>query len=149
MESLDHLPAGGEANHAKRAAKNESVQVARYAKQFCLDEQDMLGDRLDLLQKTPVEMGRAAARTIPDLVYYMMLANPTLTQTGRAMWNATDGTTSATGALARSTLSALIAILMKAVEGDATLNLMPNALGYGCGVIRYSGAALRICSAEQ
>ncbi len=142
MESLDHLPPGDEANHAKRSAKNETVQAARYAKQFMIDEQDMLGDRLSLLQTTPVEMGRAAGRLIPDLVYYMMLANPSLTQTGRAMWNSTDGTTSATGALARSTLSALIALLMKMTEGDATLNFMPTHLVVGAELL---DTAVQLC----
>jgi len=131
LESLDHLPAGGEAGHAKRTAWKEIQSAARYAKQFQLDEQDLIGDRLGLLNSTPLKMGQAAGRMRPDLVYGLMLANPTMARTTRAAFHTTDGTLLTAGALAGPTLSTAIASLMKQQDNGATLNLQPTHLVVG------------------
>lgn len=129
MESLDHLPPGGEANHAKRSAKAETVAADRYAKQYAIDEQDMMGDNLGLLQRSPREMGLAAARLVPDLVYYVILSNPTLTSTGRALFNTTDGTTAVSGALGTvGNLGVLIAAMQKLQQNGINLNMLPTHL---------------------
>lgn len=128
MEQLDHLPAGGEAGHAKRADWKEVVQAARFAKQWMVDEQDLIGDRLGLLTKSPAQAGAAAGRMRPDLVYGVLLANPTMARTGRAAFHTTDGTLLSAAALAGPTLSTAIASMMKQKDGDATLNLQPTHL---------------------
>jgi phage major head subunit gpT-like protein len=51
------------------------------------------------------------------------MSNPTLTQTARALFNSTDGNAATGKALARATLSEMIARLLKVKDGDATLNL--------------------------
>jgi hypothetical protein len=128
MESMEYLPPGGEAGHAKRSDKNETVQAARYAKQYQIDEQDLIGDRLGLLSTTPTAMGRAAGRLIPDLVYGLLLANPTMARTGRAAFHTTDGTLLTAAALGGPSLSVAIASLMRQTDGEATLNLQPTHL---------------------
>jgi len=128
MESMDYLPPGGDAKHAKRADFGETVQAARYAKQYVIDEQDLIGDRLDLLQRSPMAMGRAAGRLVPDLVYGLLLANPTMTRTSRAAFHVTDGTLLSSAAFAAASLSTGIASLMKQKDGDASLGLMPTHL---------------------
>jgi hypothetical protein len=128
MEAMDYLPPGGEAGHAKRSDKNETVQAARYAKQYQIDEQDLIGDRLGLLATTPMAMGRAAGRLIPDLVYGLLLANPTMARTGRAAFHTTDGTLLTGAALESASLSTAIASLMKQTDNGATLNLQPTHL---------------------
>jgi len=128
IASLDHLPAGGEAGHAKRSAHKEIQSAARYAKQFMIDEQDLIGDRLGLLRDAPFRMGQAAARMRPDLVYGLLLANPTMARTGRAAFHATDGTLLADAAFSGPNLSLAISSLMKQKDGDATLGLRPTHL---------------------
>ncbi len=131
MESLDPLPPGGEAGHAKRSAWKELQSAARYAKQFMIDEQDLIGDRLGLLKDTPFAMGRAAGRLRPDLVYGLLLANPTMNRTQRAAFHTQDGTLLSGAALGSASLSTAIASLMKQKDGDATLNLNPTHLLVG------------------
>ncbi len=146
MESLDYLPPGGEAAHAKRSDKNESVQAARFAKQYQIDEQDLIGDRLGLLASTPQAMGRAAGRLIPDLVYGLLLANPTMVRTGRAAFHTTDGTLLTAAAFGKDSLSDAIASLMKQKDGDATLNLNPTHIITGAEladeVVQLTGSAV-------
>lgn len=128
LESLDYLPPSGQATHAKRAAWKEVQSAARYAKQFAIDEQDLIGDRLGLLQRTPFLMGQAAARLIPDLVYGLLLSPPTMARTGRAAFHATDGNLGSAAAFSGTALSTAIAGMARQKDGDATLNLMPTHL---------------------
>ncbi|WP_146404997.1 phage major capsid protein [Allorhodopirellula heiligendammensis] len=128
MESFDHLPAGGEAGQASRAAWKEIVSAARYAKQWQIDEQDLIGDRLGLLTRSAQQAGAAAGRLRPDLVYGVMLANPTMARTNRAAFHLTDGTLLTAAALSGPAMSTAIASMMKQKDGDATLNLQPTHL---------------------
>ncbi len=128
ISSLDYLPSGGEAGHAKRSAYKEVQSAARYAKQFMIDEQDLIGDRLNLLRDTPFKMGQAAGRMRPDLVYGLLLANPTMARTGRAAFHTDDGTLLQAAAFSSAALSLAISSLMKQKDGDATLGLRPTHL---------------------
>lgn len=121
---LELLPRGKEAKHMERDDTAESYSIARYAKQFVVDEQDIIDDRLNALSDTPQMMGRAAARLRPDLVYAILLANANLTATGRALFNATDGNLDTGSALAASTLQAAITAIQTFQENSVNLNLM-------------------------
>ena len=146
MESLDHLPPGQLAAHAKQSAHGEKVQAARYAKQYVIDEQHLVGDRLDLLSRVPRQMGKAAARLIPDLVYWLLLSNPTMARTGRTAFNSTDGTLATAAAFDKAPLQALISSLMQQQDGDAVLNLQPTHLMTGTeladAVVQLTGSAV-------
>lgn len=123
---LDHLPIGGEASHATRAAKTEQAKVERFAKQMELDEADVLGDNFGKLKETPRDFGLAAGRVRPNIGAAILLANANLNATGRALFNTTDGNKFGSAALSRASLSAAIAAMMKFKDGDAILNLKPT-----------------------
>lgn len=125
---LEKLPRGGEADHLSRADVGESYRIARYAKQFQVDEQDVIDDALGALADTPVEMGMAAARLRPDLVYAILLANPTLTATARSLFNSTDNNLDTSSALAAATLRAAVSGMMLFQENGVNLNLKPTHL---------------------
>jgi len=138
--TLDRLPSGGTANHATVSDSHETYKIARYAKKFVMDEQDILNDRLGALLGMPVAMGKAARRLRPDLVYSIMLENPDLVADSGAVFNATAVTTAGghanlgTGALASATLKAGISAMVKQRLGRTTtdpgeaLNLRPKWL---------------------
>lgn len=123
---LEYLPIGGEAAHAKRQTQTESIRVERFAKQMEIDEADLLGDNFNKLSDTPRDFGLAAARVRPNLVASIILDNPTLTATGRDLFNTTDGNKKGSSALSRTSLSAAIAAMSKFKDGDATLNIAPT-----------------------
>jgi hypothetical protein len=125
-QNLAYLPIGGEAAHATRSTLAETVRVERFARQMEIDEADLLGDNFGKLAETPRDFGLAAARVRPDLCANILLANPTLTATNRALTNTTDGNRFGSAALARATLSAAIAAMSKFKDGDASLNLAPS-----------------------
>lgn len=127
--TMKKLPRGGKADHAERSDKAESYKIARYAEQFVIDEQDIIDDSLNAFDQTPRDMAMKCARLRPDLVYSILLSNPTLTATGRALFNTTDGNYVASGsALANTTLRTACASFLLVRENDANLNLMPTHL---------------------
>ena len=121
--SLKLHPVGGAAQHGSRRVLTEKTQVSRFSEQLKIDEADMMGDNFGKLKDTPRDFGLAAGRLRPDMVASVLMANPNLLQTGRALFNTTDGNTATGKALARATLSELIAALSKRRDGDANLNL--------------------------
>lgn len=125
---LKKLPRGGSADHGKFGDKLESYKIARYAKQLQIDEQDIIDDSLNAFQSTGPDLGKAAARLRPDLCYAILLANPTLTATARALFNTTDANLGSSSALAGPTLKVAIAAMQNVQENGVNLNLTPTHL---------------------
>jgi hypothetical protein len=132
MEAAGDLslhPAGGEADHATRAARSEQSKVDRFSRQMNIDEADFMSDNFGKLADTPRDFGLAAGRVRPSLVAAILLANPSLLVTGRQLFNATDVSDIGTGqALDRAPLSLAIAKLGLRRDGDASLNLRATHL---------------------
>lgn len=129
--ALDRHPRGATAKHADFSDDYETYSVARYSKQFSADEQDFIDDRLNALMAAPQEMGASARRLVQDLVYSILLANPALTATSGALFNATAETTAGghanltTAVLGSAGLKAAItAMAAKRLDG-VPLNIRP------------------------
>ena len=116
---MEQLPRGGTAKHATASDAHETYKIARYAKQFVVDEQDVIDDRLGAIMRMPTEMGEAARSLRPDLVYSLLLENPSLVADSGAVFNATAVTTAGghanlgTAALADSALKLAITAMVK------------------------------------
>jgi hypothetical protein len=132
--NLKILPRGGTATHASLSDSKETYSIARFAKQFVVDEQDVIDDRLGAIMRMPMQMGNAARRLRPDLVYSILLANPTMTDTG-ALFNSTAVTTA--GGHANLTTAVLGSTGLKAgieamgayrTDDNAVLNIRPKFL---------------------
>ena len=125
---LEKLPRGGTAKHATISDSEETYKIARYAEQWVVDEQDAIDDRLGALSRVPFEMGQAAARMRPDLVYAIILANDTLTD-GGALFNSTAETTAGghanlgTDAFAAAALRTAVGTFKKRQQDLVNLNL--------------------------
>jgi hypothetical protein len=89
---LQVLPRGDTAKHATMSDTYETYKIKRFAKQFVVDEQDVIDDRLGAIMRMPVDMGQAARSLRPDMVYSLILENPTMVDTG-AVYNSTAVTT--------------------------------------------------------
>jgi hypothetical protein len=125
----------GEADHASMAAVNEKVKADRFSRQAQIDEVHFINDQFGMLRDSPVEFGRMARRLVPNMVAAVLLANANLAATGRALFNATDGSLLTSAALSAANLSRARGVLSKRKEGDASLNfdashlLVPSDLG--------------------
>lgn len=137
---LQQLPRGDTAKHATMSDSHETYKIARYAKQFVVDEQDVIDDRLGAILRMPAEMGEAARQLRPDLVYSLLLENPTMVADSGAAFNATAVTTSGghanlgTAALASGALKTAIGAMVKqrlnrtASDPGRALTLRPKFL---------------------
>jgi hypothetical protein len=90
--SLKPLARGGTAQHASPSDSKETYHLARYAQQISIDEMDLIDDEAGALRSMSNEFGSAAKRLRPDLVYSILLENPTMSDTG-ALFNSTVVTT--------------------------------------------------------
>ena len=120
---LKKLPRGSEAQHSKMSDTAESYKISRFAAQFQVDEQDMIDDNLGVFADQPTRHGQAAKRLKPDLVYGIILRNPTLTQTGRSLFHATDGNLLTSAALTAAKLRAALATMRLFRENSVNLNI--------------------------
>jgi hypothetical protein len=131
---LKQLPRGDTAKDATVSDARETYKIGRYARKWVVDEQDILDDRLGAIMRMPQEMGNAARRLRPDLVYSLLLANAALADTG-ALFNATAVTTAGghanltTAVLGATGLKAAILAMAAYREADGTvLNIKPRYL---------------------
>lgn len=129
VAGLNKLPRGGEADHLNRSDTAESYKIARYAGQFVIDEQDIIDDSMNALADTPQEMGKLAARLRPDLVYAILLANPTMAD-GVAVFSSagTRGNLGSSAALQASTLKTGISAMRLLQENGVNIGLKATHL---------------------
>lgn len=118
---LQKLPRGATAQHTTIGDSAEEYKIARYAQQFCADEQDIIDDAFNVLLDMPREMGYAAARLRPDLVYSLLHANANLSDSV-ALFDALHGNT-ATDALAAAAIQAAITAMAIQRKNGVPLNL--------------------------
>jgi len=126
--NLALLPAGQTADHATRSDLVETYKIARYAKQFVIDDQDFINDSFGAMNDTPVEMGNAARRLRPDLVYYILMSNPALGADAVALFHSTHNNLNTSATLASATIKAAIADIELQTENSVNLNLRASHL---------------------
>jgi hypothetical protein len=126
--SLDKLARGNSATHYNRSDRSENYKVARYARQFVVDEQDVIDDRLNALQDMPKEMGLAAARLRPDIVYSILFANAALNADSVALFHSTHANTDSSAGLAASTLKTGMVKVAIQTDNGVNLNLRASHL---------------------
>ena len=76
--SLREVPAGAEYKYATVGDRGETIQLATYGELLSLNRQTIINDDLNAFAKIPMMMGRAARRTIGNLVYAILTSNPTM-----------------------------------------------------------------------
>ncbi len=68
---------GGTAQHSNVSDSGQTFKLARFSKQFSVDEMDIIDDRFGALLSAPAEHGKAARRLRPQLVYSLLNQNGT------------------------------------------------------------------------
>ena len=96
---MKKMPRHQTAEDATVEAVLESYKLARYANKFIVDEMDIIDDRFGALDMVaPKDMGQAARVLRPDLVYSILLGNPTMGQDSKALFHVDHGNYVASGA---------------------------------------------------
>ena len=110
----------------------ETVQLATYGKLFSITRQAIINDDLSAFTRIPMNMARAAKRTVGNLVYAILTGNPTMAD-GIALFHASShGANLGSGGgsvLAVAGLSAGRVIMMKQTGANSeALNIQPSYL---------------------
>jgi len=126
---------GTEADNATRSDVMQSYKINRFSQQFKVDEMDIIDDRFDAISDVPSEMALAAARVRPDLVYAILLANPTINTASSttSLFSASqEGSqsnyVSSGGTLATATLQAGMAAMYNFQENSVGVGATPTHL---------------------
>lgn len=114
---LKKLSRGDTAKHTTTGDTVESYKIARYARQFVVDEQDIIDDAMNALLDMPREMGYAAARLRPDLVYSILLANAALNADNVALFDNAHSNVTSTALSANAIQAAFTAMALQRKNG--------------------------------
>lgn len=150
--SLRKVAEGAEYKYATVGERGATVMLATYGEIFSITRQAVINDDLDAFTRIPRMMGRAAIRTIGDLVYAILTANPVMPD-GNALFSAPHGNLLTGAALSTASVDAMRTAMALQKQGVALLNtrmkhlIVPVALQGTASVVRESefevGAAAR------
>lgn len=127
--ALEKLPRGSEASHTTFEDSVESYKIARYARQFVVDDQDIVDDTFGgINQHAPSDMGEAARQLRPDLVYSILIGNPSM-RDSVALFHADHSNLNTSSALGTAgKLEAARKAMRILQENGRNLNLSPDFL---------------------
>lgn len=127
--TLKRLPRNTQAEHTNASDSKESYRIARYARQFAVDEQDILDDAFNALLDMPMELGEAARMLRPDMVYALLFANAALDNDSVALFDtSTHGNLRTSAGLAADTLKTALTDMGIQTQGGRPLNLFGKYL---------------------
>ncbi|WP_163834746.1 ClpP-like prohead protease/major capsid protein fusion protein [Spartinivicinus ruber] len=84
---LKKVEDGGKYQYATLNDTGEQLQLATYGRKFSITRQTIINDDLDAFTKIPSMMGQAAIRTVGNLVYAVLILNPTM-RDGKPLFHA-------------------------------------------------------------
>lgn len=95
--NLVKVEEGGEYKFATIGDRGATVVIATYGRIIPISRQAIINDDLGILGNLPLKMGRAAKRTVGNLVYGVLTGNPTLAD-GIALFHANHANLAGAGA---------------------------------------------------
>jgi len=133
--TLDKVQEGAEYKYATMGDRAEQIQLATYGKLFSITRQAIINDDLDAFTRIPNRMGRAALRTVGDLVYAILTSNPNMAD-GNPLFHASHNNLLTAAGISTSSVDAMQVAMgtQKGAGGIANLNielaylLVPRAL---------------------
>ncbi len=100
---LPQVKEGAEYTYVSTDDRGAPIALATYGGLFSITRQAIINDDLSMFDELPARLGKAASRTIGDLVYNVLTANASFQ--GKTLFHADRGNIGTTGALAPSMLS--------------------------------------------
>jgi ATP-dependent protease ClpP protease subunit/phage major head subunit gpT-like protein len=128
--SLRKVQPGAEYKYATVGDRGEDIVLATYGEIFSITRQAIINDDLSAFTRIPASMGRAAIRTIGDLVYAILTGNPDMSDDVSLFHadhnNYATGTSSSLGVVSVS--AGRTAMKLQKDGSDNVLNIMPQFL---------------------
>lgn len=128
VASLRKIPEGGEYKYTTVGERGEQIQLATYGELFSITRQAIINDDLEAFTRIPRTLGRAAARTVGDLVFSILIDNHKMSD-GVSVFHVNHKNLAASGAaISAASISKARAAMRKQKDGEATLNISPSFL---------------------
>ena len=128
FDTLDEIPESGEYTHGSFGERAEPIKLATYGKLFSISRQAIINDDLNAFTDIPRKMGRAAARTVGDLVFNVITSNPVMSDGTELFHSDHKNLASSAGAISAATVGKGRTAMRIQKDGDATLNISPSFL---------------------
>lgn len=128
--SLREVREGAEFKYISIGDHAESAILATYGELFAITRQTVINDDLAAFTTIPMKMGRAARRTVGDLVFAVLTGNPDMSD-GTALFHEDHKNLAASGAgPSEATINAAITAMAEQTDraGNARLNISPAFL---------------------
>lgn len=125
---LQEIRDGAEYKYGTVGDRGETIQLATYGKMISLTRQTIINDDLSAFTRIPSAAGRAARRTIGDLVYAILTGNPAMAD-GDALFHANHNNIGTGGVPTTASLDELRKLMALQSDGNATsLGISPYAV---------------------
>lgn len=123
--TLRQVRPGAEYKYVTFGERAEVYALATYGEVFGIDRQTVINDDVDAFSAIPRKMGRAARRTVGDLVYSQLTSNPTMGDS-IALFHASHANLLAAAGIATASVDAMrtaMAIQRDAGQTSGALNI--------------------------
>ncbi|WAJ26861.1 ClpP-like prohead protease/major capsid protein fusion protein [Antarcticirhabdus aurantiaca] len=146
--SLKEVPEGGEYKFGTVGDRGEKIQLATYGRMFAISRQAIINDDMNVFTRIPQRMGRAARRTIGDLVYAILVDNPPMSD-GKPLFHTDHGNLAATNAAPTVvSLDAARAAMAKQKDVDGLATSLNIRAKYMLVPVELEGVAKTLMAAE-
>lgn len=122
---MEQLNPTGTAGDAHLTSSGETYSIARYAKKWGIDDQDMIDEEFGVFQEMPMFLGMQAAQLAGQVVCKLLLSNPNMAD-GSAWCSGTSVRNSS--ALTNANMKAALTAFGTQTDGSVTLDLRPDTL---------------------
>lgn len=122
--SLRKVAEGAEYKYASVGDRGEQIVLATYGELLSITRQAIINDDLSAFNRLPRMMGRAAIRTVGDLVY-ALLGSAHKMDDGKALFHAEHGNLMSAAALSVARFDEAKTLMRRQKEGKAVLNIRP------------------------
>lgn len=123
--SLPRVAEGAEYTYVSTGDSGSPIALATYGALFGITRQAIINDDLSAFSQTPANLGRAASRTIGDLVYSILTGNGKFTD-GKALFHADHGNLQDTAQPVATALAELRKQMrLQTNNSGETLNIAP------------------------
>jgi ATP-dependent protease ClpP protease subunit len=143
--ALAKVEPGAEYKYVTVGDRGETIQLATYGSLFGIHRQAIINDDLDAFTRIPAKMGRAAIRTVGNLVYAILTGNPNMAD-GVALFHANHANLLSSAAL--TTASVDLAAAAMAKQTDATGTVLNINMAYLVVPRTLKGLAMTIANSE-
>jgi hypothetical protein len=146
LSDWDNLPivrAGAEYTYGEFSDRGETATLSTYGNLFAINRVAIVNDDLQAMTDVPRKMGRAARRTVGNLVYKVLTDPQTMTETGLTLFNSAHANTVSAAPPDTPQIEAMaekMRLQKRSAESDAYIGPRPRHLVVSTG---YEAEAIR------